>query len=181
VTTSHLQPLETIADVIVANVRAIKDDRGKFAETFRASWFPETNWSRFQTNRSDSVAGVLRGLHYHFHQVDYWNVIRGQIRVGLADLRPQSPTFLKSATIELTADNMLGLFIPIGVAHGFTALTDCTLTYIVNNYYDSTDERGVAWNDPQLAIEWGVTSPVLSPRDSHNRLLADIPPAELPS
>jgi dTDP-4-dehydrorhamnose 3,5-epimerase len=181
VTTSHLQPLETIADVIVANVRAFRDDRGKFAETFRASWFPDTNWSRFQTNRSDSVAGVLRGLHYHFHQVDYWNVISGHIRVGLADLRPHSPTFLKSATIELTADNMLGLFIPVGVAHGFTALTDCTLTYIVNNYYDSTDERGVAWDDPQLAIEWGVASPLLSPRDSHNRLLADIPPAELPS
>ena len=180
-TSSHLQPLEVINDVIVANVRAFKDSRGQFAETFRASWFPDTDWSRFQTNRSDSVAGVLRGLHYHFHQVDYWNVIKGSIRVGLADLRPNSSTYMKAATIELTADNMLGLFIPIGVAHGFTALTDCTLTYIVNNYYDSTDERGVAWDDPVLRVDWGITTPMLSPRDLQNRFLADIPGPELPS
>lgn len=180
-TPSHLQPLEAIADVIVTNVSAFKDSRGQFAETFRASWFPDTDWSRFQTNRSDSVAGVLRGLHYHFHQVDYWNVIKGSIRVGLADLRPNSPTYMNAATVELTADNMLGLFIPVGVAHGFTALTDCTLTYIVNNYYDSTDERGVAWDDPALGVDWRVTAPMLSPRDLQNRLLADIPQDELPS
>lgn len=180
-TFSHLQPLETIEDVIVANVRSFRDTRGQFAETFRAAWFPHTNWSRFQTNRSDSVAGVLRGLHYHFHQVDYWNVTKGTIRVGLADLRPNSPTYLNTATVELSAENMLGLFIPVGVAHGFAALTDCTLTYIVNNYYDSSDERGVAWNDAQLGLNWGVTTPVLSPRDLQNRLLADIPAAELPS
>lgn len=180
-TSSHLQPLGTIADVIVANVRAFKDSRGQFAETFRASWFPDTDWSHFQTNRSESIAGVLRGLHYHFHQVDYWSVIQGRIRVGLADLRPHSPTYLHSATIELSGDNMLGLFIPIGVAHGFTALTDCTLTYIVNNYYDSTDERGVAWDDPTLAVAWDVTAPLLSPRDAQNRRLADISATELPS
>jgi dTDP-4-dehydrorhamnose 3,5-epimerase len=180
VTSSPLQPLDTIADVIVTNLRALKDERGQFAETFRASWFPDTDWSRFQTNRSESVAGVLRGLHYHFHQVDYWHVLRGHIRVGLADLRPGSPTYLKSAVLDLREDQPCGLFIPVGVAHGFTAITDCTLTYIVNNYYDSSDERGVAWDDSALAVAWDVSAPVLSPRDLQNRRLADIPADELP-
>jgi dTDP-4-dehydrorhamnose 3,5-epimerase len=180
VNVSLLQPLDAISGVLVANLRGIKDDRGQFAETFRATWFPDVNWSRLQTNRSDSMAGVLRGLHYHFYQVDYWHVVRGAIRVGLADLRPGSSTYRKSATLDLSADQPCGLFIPIGVAHGFAALTDCTLTYIVNNYYDSSDERGVAWDDPTLAVSWEVESPVLSPRDLQNRRLADIPDSELP-
>ena len=179
-TTPLLQPHESIADVIVANLRAVKDDRGLFAETFRSSWFEHVDWSRVQTNRSESRAGVLRGLHYHFHQVDYWNVLNGTIRVGLADLRPSSPSYLKTAVLNLSAEHPLGLFIPVGVAHGFAALTDCTLTYIVNNYYDASDECGVAWDDPELAVPWGIQSPMLSPRDQQNRRLAEIPRDELP-
>ncbi len=174
-TLSHLQAHDTIADVLVSNLRGFKDDRGMFTETFRASWFPQVEWHKFQTNRSESAAGVLRGLHYHFHQVDYWHVVKGTIRVGLADLRPASPSFMRSSTLELSADEVRGLYIPVGVAHGFVALTDCTLTYIVNNYYDASDECGVAWNDPDLAVPWGVDTPVLSPRDVQNRRWHDIP------
>jgi dTDP-4-dehydrorhamnose 3,5-epimerase len=73
------------------------------------------------------------------------------------------------------------VFVPIGVAHGFFALTDATLMYMVNNYYDGgKDELGVAWNDPQIKLDWGVNAPLLSPRDAQNRLLKDIPLAELP-
>lgn len=180
---SPAQPIDAIADVLYTPLRAFKDERGQFAETFRAEWFPQVSWAKFQTNRSDSVAGVLRGLHYHFHQVDYWVVTRGRIRVGLADLRPASPTYLQAHTLELSADEPAGLFIPIGVAHGFYALTDCTLTYIVNNYYgDGSDERGVAWNDPQLNVPWQITaSPLLSPRDLQNRFFADIPADQRPA
>jgi dTDP-4-dehydrorhamnose 3,5-epimerase len=76
--------------------------------------------------------------------------------------------------------NQLGIFIPVGVAHGFITLTDATLTYIVDNYYDGADEYGVAWNDPDLALPWGVESPVVSSRDAANPQLRDIRPNKLP-
>ena len=75
----------------------------------------------------------------------------------------------------MSGDNPQGLLIPEGVAHGFAALTDCTLTYIVNNYYDGADEFGIAWNDPQAIIDWGIPTPALSTRDLNNPLIADIP------
>ena len=77
-------------------------------------------------------------------------------------------------------DKDLGLFIPIGVAHGFVTLTDATLTYIVDNYYDSTDEFGVIWNDPALNIDWGIETPILSDRDTKNPRFQDIPSTDLP-
>jgi dTDP-4-dehydrorhamnose 3,5-epimerase len=135
----------------------------------------------FQTNRSDSAAGVLRGLHYHHNQVDYWYVVNGVIRVGLADIRPSSPTYMHTQTIEMGEQNNIGLFIPCGVAHGFLALTDATHTYIVDNYYNGgADENGVAWNDPDLAVAWGVETPILSGRDAANPRLRDIPAEKRP-
>ena len=149
-------------------------------ETFRKAWFPQRSWEIVQTNRSDSKAGVLRGLHYHFKQIDYWYVVNGKIRAGLVDIRPGSPTYGVAQTIEMGDENQVGLFIPIGVAHGFVTLTDATLTYIVDNYYDSHDEYGVAWNDPDIAMPWGVESPVVSARDTENPQLKDIPPENMP-
>jgi dTDP-4-dehydrorhamnose 3,5-epimerase len=171
-----------IEGVYTVPIRAFADERGQFMETFRTHWFPHVNWDRMQNNRSDSKAGVLRGLHYHFHQVDYWYVPKGIIRAAMVDLRPSSPTYRASQVIEIGEAHNTGVFIPVGVAHGFYALTDCTLMYIVNNFYDSTDERGVAWNDPSLNLDWGLNGvePVLSPRDQTNRLLRDIPADELP-
>ncbi len=170
-----------IHGVKFARLRVFQDERGRFVETFRESWFPERTWDIFQTNRSDSKAGVLRGLHYHFRQVDYWYAVNGRIRVALADLRPSSPTYLATETVEIGEGNEMGIFIPMGVAHGFVALTDATLTYIVDNYYDGSDEHGVAWDDPTLAIDWGVENPILSPRDLANPRLADIPREKLPA
>lgn len=166
---------ECIAGVHIVRLRTFEDERGRFSETFRREWFPETDWSRMQSNRSDSVAGVLRGLHYHFKQVDYWYALRGRLRAGLVDLRASSPTYGKTQMIDMGEENNVGLFIPIGVAHGFAALEDCTLIYYVNNYYDSTDEYGVAWDDPQLKLDWGVSQPILSERDLNNPKMADIP------
>lgn len=163
-----------IAGVKIVALKAFGDERGRFLETFRKDWFPERTWEIVQTNRSDSRAGVLRGLHYHFRQVDYWYVPHGRIRVGLADLRRNSPTFGVSEVIEIGDHNECGIFIPTGVAHGFYALTDATLTYLVDNYYDGSDEFGVAWNDPTLAVPWDATEPILSGRDRANPRLADI-------
>lgn len=179
---TRLEESQLIAGVVVAYLRPFADERGRFTETFRKEWFPQRRWDVFQTNRSDSKAGVLRGLHYHHYQVDYWHVLQGQIRVGMVDLRPGSATYMATQTLEMSAENNLGLFIPIGVAHGFLALSDATLTYIVDNYYNGgTDEFGVAWNDPEIGLDWGITAPpILSPRDARNSLLKDIPPEKLP-
>ena len=176
---------EIIPSAHIAGVRFVRfqshgDDRGRFFETFRKQWFPERTWDIVQTNRSDSRAGVLRGLHYHFHQVDYWHVVRGRIRVGLADLRQESLTVGASETLEIGDSNEMGVFIPSGVAHGFYALTDATLTYIVDNYYDGADELGVAWDDPELSVPWNAESPILSPRDRQNPRWREIPMEKMP-
>ncbi len=169
-----------IKGVQIVTLKAFTDERGRFIETFRKEWFPQRTWERIQTNRSDSKAGVLRGLHFHHHQVDYWYVPRGTIRVGLCDLRASSPTFMAHQMLEIGDENQLGVFIPVGVAHGFLALTDATLTYLVDNYYDGGDEHGVVWDDPDLALPWGTASPILSPRDAQNPFWKDVPGDEKP-
>jgi dTDP-4-dehydrorhamnose 3,5-epimerase len=99
----------------------------------------------------------------------------------LADLRPSSPTYKAVQTLEISETLNIGVFIPTGVAHGFLALTDCALTYLVNGYYNGgEDENGVAWNDPDINIPWGIDSPLVSPRDRQNPFLKDIPAADLP-
>lgn len=169
-----------ISGIKIVKLKAFGDERGRFLETFRKDWFPERSWEIVQTNRSDSRAGVLRGLHYHFRQVDYWYVPSGRIRVGLADLRRASSTYGASQVIEIGDHNECGIFIPCGVAHGFYALTDATLTYLVDNYYDGSDEFGVAWDDPDLAVPWNVSEPILSGRDRANPSLKAIPEAHRP-
>lgn len=177
---AEIIPSSIIQGVKFVHLRAFSDERGRFLETFRKEWFPERSWQIIQTNRSDSKAGVLRGLHYHFKQVDYWYVPSGRMRVGLADLRQSSPTVGQSEVIEIGEEQQIGVLIPIGVAHGFVALTPATLTYLVDNYYDGADEMGVAWNDPDLAVAWGVSEPILSGRDQQNPRWKEIPMARRP-
>ncbi len=171
---------QLIKGVKFAALRAFGDDRGRFLETFRKEWFPQRSWARVQSNASYSSAGVLRGLHFHYHQVDYWFCVNGTVQVALADLRPDSPTFRQTETLEIGEHNHMGVFIPVGVAHGFLALTDAILTYNVDNYYDNSDEHGVAWNDPELAVDWKQNAPQLSDRDRGNPFLADLPVDRLP-
>lgn len=178
--TTPAVPSPHIEGVYTMPIKAYADERGQFMETFRREWFPWINWDKAQSNRSDSKQHVLRGLHYHFHQIDYWYVVNGTIRVGMVDLRPSSPTYMAVETLEIGQQNNLGVFIPVGVAHGFVALTDATLTYLVNNYYDGKDECGVAWDDPDINMPWGVDQPLISERDRQNRRLRDIPADELP-
>ena len=149
-------------------------------ETFRKAWFPEREWSDVQINLSTSASGVLRGLHYHLRQVDYWFPVSGRIRVGLFDLRRGSPTEGARELFELDAETPSGVFIPVGVAHGYYTLTDSTLAYLVDAYFDGTDELGVAWDDPDVAMPWDVRDPMLSGRDRGNRRLSAIAPADLP-
>ncbi|HEX8939523.1 MAG TPA: dTDP-4-dehydrorhamnose 3,5-epimerase [Candidatus Limnocylindrales bacterium] len=165
------------------------DARGSFRELWRASSFGrlderETGLpdARFvQANLSTSAAGVLRGLHYHRRQLDYWTVVRGRALVALVDVRPlledRGPRALVE-TRELGVDEWV--VIPTGVAHGFLALEPLELLYLVTNEYDGSDELGFAWDDPEVAVPWPRLDltpdgrPILSERDQRNPPLRDL-------
>jgi dTDP-4-dehydrorhamnose 3,5-epimerase len=94
----------------------------------------------------------------------------------LHDLRSGSPTDGATVSLEVDEANALGVWIPPGVAHGFATLTDMTITYMVDSYYNADDELGLAWDDPEVSADWGVTNPVLSKRDQANPRRSAIPP-----
>jgi dTDP-4-dehydrorhamnose 3,5-epimerase len=171
---------DVIAGVFVVEPAVHGDERGVFIETYRRSWFPGGR-EMVQGNRGDRRAGSVVGLHYHLHQADYWYVPFGRARVVLHDLRAGSPTDGATLAIDLGrgddgSHDHRGVYIPPGVAHGFAALTDMTITYLVDGYYNPADELGVAWDDPEVAADWGVSDPVLSARDQKNPRRADLAP-----
>ena len=173
-----------IAGVFVVDPDVHGDDRGAFVETYRREWFPQGR-EMIQGNRGDRQAGTVVGLHYHLHQADYWYVPEGRARVVLHDLRQGSPTEGNTLSLDLGRDEdgshrHRGVFIPPGVAHGFGALTDMTITYLVDGYYNPADELGVAWDDPAIAADWGIDAPILSDRDRKNPLRSDLEAAWRP-
>ena len=153
-----------IAGVVVRDLAVHGDERGRFIETYRREWVPGGR-EMLQSNRADRQAGCVVGLHFHRKQADWWYVVAGTARVVLHDLRVGSPTEGETMSFDLDDANPRGVYIPPGVAHGFASLTDLTLTYLVDGYYDPADELGVAWDDPEIAGDWGVAAPVLSGRD----------------
>ena len=154
------------------------DERGSFRELWRAGQFPAALF--VQANLSTSAAGVLRGLHLHRRQDDLWVVAEGRATVALVDVRPRlagtGPAVVE--TRELAADGWV--YIPTGVAHGFLAVEPLQLIYLVTNEYDCTDELGVAWDDPAVAVAWPVLEatpdgrPILAARDKANPSLEDL-------
>lgn len=168
-----------IADVVHVVPDAHGDERGRFVETYRRAWLPLAR-EMVQANRSEKQAGAIVGLHYHLHQADYWYVLRGHARVVLHDLRQGSPTDGTTETVELNGEEDRALFIPPGVAHGFASLTDVLLWYLVDGYYNPADELGLAWDDPDVAADWGVEDPVLSARDRSNPRRSEIDPRDRP-
>ncbi len=169
---------DVIAGVCVVDPTIHGDDRGIFVETYRREWFPQGR-EMIQANRGDRQQGCVVGLHYHLHQADYWYVPYGSARVVLHDLRAGSPTDGATLTLDVgrrpdgTHDHR-GVFIPPGVAHGFAALTDMTITYLVDGYYNPDDELGVAWDDAEVGADWGIVEPILSARDQKNPGRADL-------
>ena len=162
-----------IPGVLYQPIDRYPDERGFFTEVFRSRTAPA---ELVQANHSHSKANVVRGLHYHRNQADLWYVAGGRIRAAMADLRTRIDT-PATATIDMSFEHPATLYIPPGVAHGFAALTDCDLIYWVTQEFDDTDEYGVAWNDPNLGIDWGVTNAIVSERDRTNPPLVweDIP------
>lgn len=171
---------ESAVDATIDGVRFLPlsphpDHRGRFVEAFRRSWVPGAP-AMVQSSLSYSRAGVLRGLHFHRRQFDYWTIARGRCRVTLVDIRRSSPTFRRVEQFEMSEDAPAGVFIPPLVAHGLFAVEEMTLCYLVSAEYDrdDPDELGIAWDDPELAIDWGTTEPVLSDRDRSNPSLAEV-------
>ena len=172
-------PSREIAGVFWMQPVVHADARGLFVETYRQEWIADAR-EMIQSNRADRAAGAIVGLHYHLHQSDYWYVPFGRARVVLHDLRAGSPTEGATEVRDIGAQpdgshDHTGVFIPPGVAHGFASLTDMTITYLVDGYYNPADELGVAWDDPEIGADWGLIDPVLSGRDAENPKRAAIP------
>lgn len=177
-------PSDVIDGAVVVKPVVHSDERGSFIESYRREWFP-LGREMIQANRGDRQKGAVVGLHYHLHQADYWYVPFGHARAVLHDLRVGSPTEGQTLTLDMGEvdggpNNHLGLFIPPGVAHGFSSLSDCVITYLVDGYYNPADELGVAWNDPTIGADWGLTDPIVSERDQQNPLRADLDPGRMP-
>lgn len=153
-----------IPGVLIATPKVFEDERGYQMEVLRASVFGD---EFVQSNHTHSNAGVLRGLHYHRNQADAWYVTSGELQAMLVDIRTRTdpPTVV---SIDLDSSSPRVLYIPPGVAHGFLAITDVDLIYWVTNYYDGSDEYGVAWDDPTVKAPWRIEKPILSERDRSN-------------
>jgi dTDP-4-dehydrorhamnose 3,5-epimerase len=161
-----------IEGVTVVELEPHADARGSLVEFYRESWSVPGRHA-LQGNISRSNAGAMRGMHLHREQCDYWFPVSGTMFVALADLRSGSPTERATATLQMSAASPKALFIPPGVAHGFLAESDLVLVYLVDRYFDGTDEWGIAWNDPALGIDWPIDEPLLSDRDMRNPSLRE--------
>lgn len=161
------------------------DHRGFFMETWNAARYGAHGMpERFvQANLSRSRAGVIRGLHYQHPQAQgkLVSVLEGRAWDVAVDVRPDSPTFRKWAAVELSADNKRQFYIPEGFAHGFCTLGGpVLLNYLCTAEYVAEYDASIAWNDPDIAIDWPIEAGDLSAKDAAAPRLADIDRARLP-
>lgn len=171
-----------IPDIVIIEPTIHGDERGYFVETFIADKLEEFLGFKInfcQDNESKSSRGVLRGLHYQippFAQTKLVRVIQGRVLDIAVDIRKKSPTFGKHVAVELSAENKKQLLVPRGFAHGFVVLEDDTVfTYKVDNYYSPENDRGIAFDDEALDIDWKVLHSELnlSAKDKVQVKLAD--------
>ncbi len=168
---------QSIEDVILIEPTTHGDNRGYFVETFRQDLLEEAigHTIKFvQDNESKSTKGVLRGLHYQippFTQAKLVRVIEGSVLDVAVDIRKSSSTFCHYVAVELTGDNKHQLYVPHGFAHGFLVLSDyATFAYKVDNYYSPEHEKGIAFNDDQLKIDWKLSTQELQLSDKDKTL-----------
>lgn len=176
----------SIPGAFVAEPVCFRDRRGWFFESWRESDYAAAGVTEpfVQDNLSSSVEGVLRGLHYQAEEAQgqMVTIVAGRVFDVLVDLRRSSPTFGRHESFVLEDAAPRQLYMPPGVAHGFCVLSDvAVLSYKCTKYYNAVMERGVRWNDPDLAIHWPVVEPILSPRDMAYPLLRDSLDSDLPN
>jgi dTDP-4-dehydrorhamnose 3,5-epimerase len=181
-----LQRIESsLPGVLELHPEVFGDARGFFLETFHLARFRELGIAEtfVQDNHSCSRKGTLRGLHYQLHhpQAKLCRVVEGQALDVVLDVRDGSPHFGKWTSVLLSAERQNQIYIPVGFAHGFLALTDTVhFLYKCSDYYHPEDERGVLWSDPALKISWHIEDPIVSERDQRLPSLATIPRESLP-
>jgi dTDP-4-dehydrorhamnose 3,5-epimerase len=172
----------TITDVIIIEPEVHGDGRGYFIETYRQDKleaFVGHKINFVQDNESKSSRGVLRGLHYQLApaaQSKLVRVIQGKVLDVAVDVRDGSPTFGQYVAVELSEKNKRQLFVPRGFAHGFLVLEDDTIfAYKVDNFYSPENDRGIAFNDPAININWeiDISELMLSEKDTKQPLLVD--------
>jgi dTDP-4-dehydrorhamnose 3,5-epimerase len=169
--------------LLVVEPDVYPDERGFFCETYRHEWHAKADIPErelfIQDNHSRSTRGVLRGLHFHVGDgvAKLVRCARGRILDVAVDLRRGSPTYGRWEAVELDEESMRELYVPVGFAHGFCVLSDVAdVLYKQSAYYDPTVERGIAWNDPEIGIEWPLPAAELtvSARDAEAPLLREI-------
>ncbi len=170
-----------LPDVLLIEPRVFADDRGYFYESFNARTFAAVTGldvTFVQDNHSRSSKGVLRGLHYQLSPYGQGKLVRcpaGAVLDVAVDIRRSSPTFGQWVAEELSADNKKQLYVPVGFAHGFLALTEgAELLYKTTDFYDKASERSIRWDDPDIALGWPAgIAPLLAPKDAAAPLLRD--------
>ena len=170
-----------IDGVVIIEPRIFCDDRGYFYESFSQREFEEKvcRTTFVQDNQSKSSYGVLRGLHFQkppYSQSQLVRCIKGAVLDVAVDIRKGSPTFGKYVAVELTEENHRQFFVPRGFAHGFAVLSDeAVFQYKCDNFYNKESEGAVAWNDPQLGIDWRVPADriILSEKDRLSKSVAE--------
>ncbi len=171
---------QSIPEIILIEPTLHEDKRGYFTETFRQDLFNQAagyNVKFVQDNESESIRGALRGLHYQvapFSQSKLVRVINGCVLDVIVDIRRSSESFGQYLSFEISSENKNQLFIPQGFAHGYVVLSDSAIfSYKVDNYYSPSHERGIAYDDKDLAIDWQLPNKLLelSDKDKNNTSL----------
>ncbi len=168
-----------LADVLIIEPQSFEDDRGFFFESWNRQRYAAAgiDVDFVQDNHARSVKGVLRGLHAQ-HPHDQGKLVRalnGEIFDVAVDIRKGSPAFGKWVGIELSATNRRQFFVPPGFAHGYCVLsTEADVEYKCTDYYSPDDEITIAWNDPDIGIEWPLTNPIVSSKDIDAQTLKDL-------
>jgi len=175
-----------IPGVMLAEAEPVADNRGYFARSFCQREFEAAGLAPViaQANISfNHRAGTLRGLHFHVGAPEEHKLIRvtrGALYDVAVDLRPQSPSFKRWVGVELSAENGKALYLPQGIAHGFITLSDDTeALYFMSSAYDAAGQRGLAFDDPEIAVAWPRPVAVISERDQGLPKLSGLDPAEL--
>lgn len=178
---------QSIPGVFLIEPKVHGDHRGYFVETYRQDRFIEETGQDIQfiqDNESKSQRGVLRGLHYQlppYAQSKLVRVVEGEVLDVAVDVRVGSPYFGHHVAARLSGENKRQLFIPSGFAHGFVVLSESAIfSYKVDKLYAPEYEHAIKWNDPGIGVDWPLTEPMLSEKDSNAPDLADIPKEMLP-
>ena len=181
-----MEIIETrLPGVLIVKPRVHEDPRGFFMETYRQNVLAGAGVDDqfVQDNHSRSSRGVLRGLHYQLPhpQAKLCRVVQGEVLDIAVDIRVGSPNFGRWVSVLLSAENHFQLYIPKGFAHGFVVQSETAdFLYKCSDYYNASGDRGVLWNDPDIAIDWQTPSPILSEKDSAYLPLSQIARDRLP-